>query len=58
MSAGFDKILLEEMASEDHQEALADDFDVLDLIYDPETNEAFPSIFSQELKCEEDNYRR
>ena len=46
---GVDEMLLKEMQREDDAEALTEDFEVLDMMYDEETGEAFNNIFASGL---------
>ena len=57
---GVDKMLLAEMERDDTVETLTEDFDVLDMMYDEETGQAFNNLFAsgseeEELNNEDDN---
>lgn len=58
MSRAVDEMLLREMAREDHVEVMTEDFDVLDMMYDEETGQAFTNIFTagdEDATIDDDN---
>jgi len=51
MSVNFDNLLLHEMVEEECMEAMMDDNEIIDLMYDTDTGEPSPSFFVQEMTC-------
>jgi hypothetical protein len=49
MSIELDQLLLQEMESDDHLDALVDNNDILDLMYDDEAEDPFETIFTKDI---------